>query len=930
MGSKKQTIGYWYELAWHDGLCTGPLDAYLEMRGGTKPAWTGRLTSSATVSINEENLWGGEKDQGGIVGSMAVMFGEATQTPNAYLVSTFGPQTVAWRGVATVAFEGGKWGANNPYAQKRSHKVERIKKGWDGDACWYEAKAVVPLAAAETTTLVSADATLDANTSSPDGTGVGIDFTVPAGAVISVKLGPSSDSWSYTPSDDYNLSEFPRTWSNRFGLRNLDTGAVSTYWLDIYLTPAEGRAAHGSSEILAPAVTGGNYRLFLYDATVDDNRGIGSYSVAYMGSTLNAKNPAHMLVFAHTQDDCGGQDISTVNTASAEAAADWFYANGFGLCTKRLPDQESPREFQGRVERVSGCSMTQNLADGLYYIDIANGEYDLGSLPILTDDDIVSFDETPTVLNDAINSVSIRYFDPQRKEPIVTPPLRAMGLVAEFGTIHQTFEFQEIPTDALANRVAHRELLARCTPTRVFDLATTRVTSGWRRNTYFRLQAPKRGIFDMVCLLSEIETGSLKSGAVKIKAQQDIYSLPITAYTSTEMGVDTRPSKTPTAATVQRVFEAPYIDVAASLTSTERDALSPDTGFAIAVAGTPENAIDFVIAADAGAGYADVEDGEFCTVLTVTSSTGGGVKTGIPVTGEGLADITIGTHCLWDDELCRVDAVGSGTIDLGRGVGDTIPVTHTSGSLIMVYADAAAPDPTEYTDGETVSFKVLPRNGSNRLPLASATALPLTFDARIARPYPPANVKVGGVSIFTVDPFGGDGSIEPPVTVTMGGTIPPLNGDFEAGTTGWDLGAGFAIVNDPAAAETGSWLLRWTGGIASQAVNQQIVTIQSPGTFLAPLRVRIRMAVPTTSAPRPKAQVYITKYNIAGDQVAQVQSNIVLLLPGQTDTGWRDIDGFCDRTGDQAYLKVSVLADGGADCTIEFENLTWNGLEYIP
>ncbi|MGV8954048.1 MAG: hypothetical protein ACOH2M_23315, partial [Cypionkella sp.] len=145
MGSKSQTIGYWYELAWHDGLSVGPLDAYLELRGGTKPAWTGRLTASATVSINEENLWGGEKDQGGIVGSMAVMFGEASQMPNAYLVNAFGVQTVAWRGVATVAFEGGKWGANNPYAQKRSHKVERIKKGWDGDACWYAAKAAILL-----------------------------------------------------------------------------------------------------------------------------------------------------------------------------------------------------------------------------------------------------------------------------------------------------------------------------------------------------------------------------------------------------------------------------------------------------------------------------------------------------------------------------------------------------------------------------------------------------------------------------------------------------------------------------------------------------------------------------------------------------------------------------------------------------------------
>src|SRR5690606_29261097 len=38
----------------------------------------------------------------------------------------------------------------------------------------------------------------------------------------------------------------------------------------------------------------------------------------------------------------------------------------------------------------------------------------------------------------------------------------------------------------------------------------------------------------------------------------------------------------------------------------------------------------------------------------------------------------------------------------------------------------------------------LPETGSRQLPLDSATALPLTFDARQARPYPPAGLLVNG------------------------------------------------------------------------------------------------------------------------------------------------------------------------------------------
>ena len=114
MGGKSATVGYHYQLAWHDGLCLGPLDAYCGLVAGSKTVWSGRRTISGTEYINQPNLWGGDKDQGGIVGPLNIMFGDAGATPNPYLSATFGPETVAWRGIATVAFEGGIYGANNP------------------------------------------------------------------------------------------------------------------------------------------------------------------------------------------------------------------------------------------------------------------------------------------------------------------------------------------------------------------------------------------------------------------------------------------------------------------------------------------------------------------------------------------------------------------------------------------------------------------------------------------------------------------------------------------------------------------------------------------------------------------------------------------------------------------------------------------------
>src|SRR5690348_18455859 len=85
-GSKKQTVGYWYDWAMAFGWCKGPVDALLELRGGDKTAWQGRMTASGQITINKPNLWGGEDStsggSGGIVGTMDVMFGEAAQAPN--------------------------------------------------------------------------------------------------------------------------------------------------------------------------------------------------------------------------------------------------------------------------------------------------------------------------------------------------------------------------------------------------------------------------------------------------------------------------------------------------------------------------------------------------------------------------------------------------------------------------------------------------------------------------------------------------------------------------------------------------------------------------------------------------------------------------------------------------------------------------------
>lgn len=145
MGVKKPiTVGYWYLLGIHFGLCQGPVDSIPEIRAGGRTAWSGDQTISGRITIDALNLWGGEKAEGGIAGAMDIMMGEPTQVPNDYLASVqSGPQP-AYRGVTTAVFRQGRIGAFNYYPKPIGFRVQRALKGWDG-ATWYPETAVIQL-----------------------------------------------------------------------------------------------------------------------------------------------------------------------------------------------------------------------------------------------------------------------------------------------------------------------------------------------------------------------------------------------------------------------------------------------------------------------------------------------------------------------------------------------------------------------------------------------------------------------------------------------------------------------------------------------------------------------------------------------------------------------------------------------------------------
>ncbi|WP_303749503.1 phage tail protein [Stenotrophomonas pigmentata] len=814
--SKKTTVGYWYKLIMHFGWCKGPIDAFLEFRGGDRTAWRGELTSSGQIYINAANLWGGETSEGGITGTFDVRFGEQSQSPSSYLAAQLGPEQSAYRGRAGGVFQGGRYGAFNPYPKPASFKLRRILKGWDNDECWYPEVAEIGLVAPSSVAVYFAlDLSGSMDTITPNGQsrltnmksainssldfigsliaerGVTTDImivgfgTYPSGRasilrrdvdssdIDDLKAWVSARSSSYSTYFTAGVMDMPDFYAGAPG----DAKRVAFFVTDG--EPADAGSGMTAAQIAAEAgaVVNGVTALACYGMNIDlsdttyteyvdntpndgvpviegdDPGAITAVVVQAMLGGMRGMNPAHVIYDCLTSADMQGEPVAAINDDSFRAAAQKLYAEGFGICTKYDSDSESLEDFRQRICNVIGASCTRSRVDGQWYLDLIRGVHDLDALLILTDDDIIEFEEDPSTLDDAVNQVVVAWFDPERKEDRATSPQHSLGAIAAVGGVRsETIEYPEIPIESLALRVAARDLRSKATPLKRFTLTTNRKPHALRLGQFLRLQLPLRGIADMVCMVGDIDTGILRSGSIKLVAVQDVFSMPDTTYIVGEPGVDTTPSTKPQVPAQQLAFEAPYVELAGTLSPGDLAVLAVDAGFLATVARRPGTGINYALwTAPPASDYGEVGTFDWCpTALLVEAASR--TDTAFTLAGESdLGQVEVGTAALLGAEIVRVDAIDpvAGTLTLGRGCADTVAIPHEAGQRIWFYDAWSGADTREYSDGETVSAKALTRTSSEMLALSEAPALTLEMQGRAGRPYPPAGVKLNGESYPT-------------------------------------------------------------------------------------------------------------------------------------------------------------------------------------
>lgn len=139
--SKKAVVGYRYYVGMHQvyGLspAASPVTAVKKIKVGEAIAWSGNVTSNTQISINAPELFGGDKKEGGVVGTVDIEFGGVAQAVNSYLAAKMGGLVPAFRGLLGLVLRSPQVSAMNPYIKPWSVYASRINGGF------YPAKSAI-------------------------------------------------------------------------------------------------------------------------------------------------------------------------------------------------------------------------------------------------------------------------------------------------------------------------------------------------------------------------------------------------------------------------------------------------------------------------------------------------------------------------------------------------------------------------------------------------------------------------------------------------------------------------------------------------------------------------------------------------------------------------------------------------------------------
>lgn len=464
-------------------------------------------------------------------------------------------------------------------------------------------------------------------------------------------------------------------------------------------------------------------------------------------SIYSGMNPAHIVYECLTNTEWGmGYPTAAIDTDSFTLAGNALFDESFGLCMV-WNRQDTIESFIRTVLDHCGGVLYVKPSDGKFALKLIRDDYDATTLPLFDPSNVIEVaDYQRQAWGETVNEITIVYRDVDSNRDASVTVQDLANITTQGAVLSQTRQYPGIPSSFLAGRVAQRDLNAVATPLGKVRLRVNRAAWNLVPGDVFRLSWPDLGISQVVYRVIEVNRGTLQDGSISIEAAEDVFGLPDAVYVEEQLGEWQDPTTDPAPAPYRRMVEAPYWELARTLSAADLDYLDPLACYLQTVASRPSgDALNYEINARVGA--ADFEEraaGEFCPTATLSVPIGKTTTTIAFGEAENVDLVAPGGYALIGDEVVKVVGydLAAGTATIARGILDTVPAEHAAGARIW-FADAfAGVDQTEYAAAEVVDVKLLPRTGRGELPLADAPTDSITMAQRQHRPYPPGLFRI--------------------------------------------------------------------------------------------------------------------------------------------------------------------------------------------
>lgn len=755
--SKSYVSGYKFYAGFALTIATF-VDKLKRIKIGDKVAFEGTNDGSSVISVNKKELFG-TKAEGDVVGDFKLARGEPTQVIDPYLASAMGAGMPANRGVSQLIGRR-PWMGNNPYMKEIEVRGERVFVLDDGSEQWYVAKAGIPA-----TTVPGGDAVYEFDAHSahttPGYNASEAVVVIAEGEWFTVNV--LSGAYSLWATDG-EATPPRKPWNCRIGVSK-NVAPITSYNVTEYDTPAEALANAQANPIVVDEGPG-TYTVFLWDGDTQayNNRGSMQFHIQ---ATANAYdiNPAHMIREALTNTEWGfGYSSEEIDDSSFTTAADNLYAELFGLSYFWDDDSDLTAVVNKALDHIDGNLYVD--PDSLKWkLTLNRDDYDPDTLLELTWDQEVSAvsDYKRPQFQELVNQVTINFYDTASSGNGSVTHTDSALFLQQGVLVAKSVDYIMCRKRSLAVRLLERELAIRSSP-----LASCTITCTFagarslRRGDVFKLTIPDCNLHSTIMRVQEVNRGDGKTKSIKIKCIEDRFAYANAIIAS---GVVPPPSAVaPMPVADRQLMEIPYAMLVQQFGAQDIDSMlaeAPDLGTFGIVAMRPDNAAQYAdIYVDEGSGYAMTERQDFCPSANLDGAIDELDDTCIFKNREDFEEIEGTVLILIDDEIMAFGALNTETGEatgLIRGVFDTLPALHLDNAKVyFIEAWLDGPD-TQYAEGESIDVKLLTKTSAGYLDVALAPADSLTFAGRASRPYPPANVKIGGsyypvsaTGVFTV------------------------------------------------------------------------------------------------------------------------------------------------------------------------------------